>query len=238
MDDYKLKDAFQKVKQDIFDLQSQISSLSQDMSEVKSLLNELISQESIQQTDTQQTNSQVFPTQKLNELSSYSPETLKSQNKQFSTGNEGVPTDRQTNQQTDRQEENPSFYTQESTFQQIPTYQKPELNELSNLSQTLESLNLIKNELKTKFSHLTNQEFLVFSTIYQLENSNFIVDYPLLASKLKLSESSIRDYIIKINRKGITISKIKENNKKIFLKIPEELRKIAPLQAILALKYP
>ncbi len=77
---------------------------------------------------------------------------------------------------------------------------------------------------------------LVFSTIYQLEEQGFIVDYPLLASKLSLSESSIRDYTLKIIKKGIPLLKNKENNKKITLSISLDLKKIASLNTILQLR--
>ena len=74
----------------------------------------------------------------------------------------------------------------------------------------------------------------IYATLYQLEEEGNTVDYALLASRLKLSESSIRDYVLKLSRKGIPLTKTKQDNKKIFLSIPSELKKIASLQAILA----
>ena len=77
---------------------------------------------------------------------------------------------------------------------------------------------------------------LVFSALYQLEEQGFIVDYPLLASKLSLSESSIRDYTQKLLKKGIPISKSKQDNKKVILAVLPDLKKIASLQTIIMLR--
>ena len=60
---------------------------------------------------------------------------------------------------------------------------------------------------------------LVLSSIYQLEDQGYLVDYPLLSSKLSLSQSSIRDYIQRIINKGFSLSKEKVNNKQIILHI-------------------
>jgi hypothetical protein len=64
----------------------------------------------------------------------------------------------------------------------------------------------------------------------------FSVDYPSISQKLSLSESSIRDYVLKLAKKGIPIEKSKENNKKIYLKIEENFKKLASLQTILQLR--
>src|SRR3989344_3094067 len=69
--------------------------------------------------------------------------------------------------------------------------QSSSLTKLQNITEFLNSLDVIKKELRTKIKKLTNQEMLVFSTIYQLEEEGFIVDYSLLAQKLTLTESSI-----------------------------------------------
>lgn len=76
----------------------------------------------------------------------------------------------------------------------------------------------------------------VFSLLYQLESEGEIVDYPLLANKLQLSEGSIRDYMHKITKKGIPIIKEKLNNKKIVLHISQDIKKIASLDTILKLR--
>jgi hypothetical protein len=161
-----------------------------------------------------------------------------------SKGNRGVPTDRQTNQQTDNSS---TCYTVKEVLSLLKSPSiTPEnvlksplsvKDRISQASEILESLDSIKKEIRLKFKGITNQEMLVFSTIYQLE-SEFPegVEYRQIASKLDLSESSIRDYIQKLISKGIPVDKTKVNNKKICLKISSELKKIAPLQTLIRLR--
>lgn len=245
MEQDKIKEAFQKVKQDIDDLKYQFNLISTELYDIKRMLNEIYHQKTNKQTNQQTPTQQnpefntINPTNKLNELENMPLKPLKDPNSMFSTGNRGVPTNKQTNQQTNRQtqftskiEEKTDFNTQNN--QNIK--ENNQIDRLERISQTLESLDSIKKELRQQFKRLTTQEMLVFSTIYQLENEEFTVDYPLVADKLKLSESSIRDYVIKINKKHPLISKIKENNKKVILKIPSELKQLASLQTLLTLR--
>jgi hypothetical protein len=214
MDPIKL--AFKKAKQDIFQLQSEIFNLKKEINDLR---------EAIKQTDKptnrqthpsiSQTEHQITQTEKLNEHNNLALEGQKSPNSTISIGNRGVPTDKQTHQQTDQHIQSPS---------------------INRLSDTLSSLDEIKRTLRKQFKQLTTQEMLIFSTLYQLEDEGFTVDYAIISQKLNLSESSIRDYIIKITKKGIPITKNKENNKKILLSIPLELRKIATLQTIIELR--
>src|SRR3990167_7607993 len=139
-----------------------------------------------------------------------------------------IPTDRQTNQQTDRH----IISNTKSPFQASIT-SPPSLKQVS---EVLNSLDDLKKDLRRQFKKLTSQEMLVFATIYQLEEEGLIVDYSLISTKLKLSESSIRDYALKIMRKGVPLTKIKENNKKVILSIPLELKKMASLQTLIALR--
>ncbi len=76
----------------------------------------------------------------------------------------------------------------------------------------------------------------IFSSIYELEEQGLDVDYQSLAQKCNLSEISIRDYVHKIMKKGIPLIKFKLQNKRIMLKIPEDLKKIATLQTIHTLR--
>ena len=78
---------------------------------------------------------------------------------------------------------------------------------------------------------------IVFSTIYKLEDQgNKEITYNLISKTLKLSESSIRDYIRRMLKKGIYIKKEKINNKKLILFISPNLKKIATLPTILKLR--
>lgn len=150
-------------------------------------------------------------------------------NQPFSTGNEGVPTDRQTNQQTDNTWQNTPkmpFFPQKEPFK----------SPIEDAAKILDSLDSLKKEIRLKFKQLTDQEILVFSTLYQLEEEQGQVDYKTLAQKLNLTESSIRDYIGRLLKKGIPVEKNKINNKQIHLSISQSLKKVASLSTILQLR--
>jgi predicted transcriptional regulator len=83
---------------------------------------------------------------------------------------------------------------------------------------------------------LTDQEILVFSILYQLEEETGFTDYKTIAQKLNLTESSIRDYIGRIIKKGIPVEKKRINNKNIRLTLSKNLKKIATLSTILQLR--
>jgi len=238
---------------------------------------------------------------------------LKPVNTSFSTGNEGVPTDRQTDQQTDQhivktppqtlqhisnilqnESKTPSIKPQNESFQHIqhintdtiqetpahnsnqqtdqriipiqnnlPTHPadtptdrqtdkqtknvvynnkntlnvvNKEVNNIDNAINLLNSLDSIKKDLRIKFKRLTEQEFLVFSTMYQLDEETGHSTYKSLSEKLNLTESSIRDYLGKIIKKGIPVEKIKINNKMVQLNISSNLKKLATLSTLLQLR--
>jgi len=267
MKEEQIKEAFGKVKQDmqhfnreiekiklgILSLKSEIKIISQalsDLNKQKSEEKEKLEEKAEnnqKKTPTQTpthpektpTNQQITPTHKEIPTDKVLSQVLKGQNVLISTGNGGVPTDRQTNRQTDR------HIIQHINLQE--TEKKPEISahllqksskidHLQKASEILGNLDALKKEIRRKFKALTNQEMSVFSLLYQLEQEGNEVDYPLLSSKLNLSESSIRDYIGKIQKKGIPITKEKLNNKKIILHISPDLKKIASLDTILKLR--
>jgi len=230
-----IKEAFHRAKQDIQEMKSQIISLTEELAEIKSRLlspaDPNLDNQSIRQTNQhtfsqinseKPSNQHINPTHNLNKLDNLPSEALKTPNLSTSIGNEGVPTDRQTNQQTDNK---PPF-----------SMKSKGIIHFSKVSELLSSLDTIKKDLRTKFKRLTGQEMLVFSTIYQLEEQDFVVDYPLISKKLSLSESSIRDYVQRIIRKGIPLEKTKENNKKIILTVSPGLKQIASLSTITQLR--
>ena len=168
---------------------------------------------------------------------------LKAQYSGISTGNGGVPTDRQTNQQTDRHMPE----TPENTYPgsldlktNAPDFSlflsRKGKNPIEDAAKILDSLDSLKKEIRLKFKQLTDQELLVFSTLYQLEEEQGPVDYKALSEKLGLTESSIRDYIGRLLKKGIPVDKNKINNKQIQLSISQDLRKVASLSTILQLR--
>ena len=186
---------------------------------------------------------------------------LKTTNLPISIGNEGVPTNKQTNQQTNKHpifahgkmQKNAENIENEQKYDENPenllkiasgVYAQPQQiqpkiqdqDQLNRASELLENLDSLKKQMRLKFKTLTPQEFKVFTAIYQLENMQLTVDYTLLSKKLKLSESSIRDYIGRIISKGIPIIKEKINNKQVIVHISADLKKIASLAAILQLR--
>jgi hypothetical protein len=220
MEEDKIKEAFFKVKQDISTLGKELLQIKQDIQKIKEFLEDF-------STSTLQ---QITPTDSINPTDNPThPQEiggLKTQKMNSSIGNEGVPTDRQTDQQTG----NPTYF--------LP--QKPENKtmevDIQKAPDILDSLDTLKKQIRHKFKHLTPQELLVFSTIYQLEEQNpDLVSYRDIALKLSLSESSIRDYVQRIINKGIPIKKHKINNKKLILSISPDLRRVATLSTILKL---
>ncbi|MBX4196504.1 hypothetical protein KW805_02870 [Candidatus Pacearchaeota archaeon] len=218
-----IKEAFTKAKEDINELRIQIEILTQTVEDIKRTLYQQIQ-------DTKQTTQQITPTINTNPTDNLPLEGVKTSNMSTSTGNRGVPTDRQTDRQTDQHipSNTKILYKADTNTQNI--------NHIERVSQVLESLDAIKKELRVKFKRLTQQEMLIFSTIYQLEEENGSVDYPQVAAKLGLSESSIRDYVQKIIKKGIPITKTKENNKKIILSLLPDFKRLASLETILSLR--
>ncbi len=97
-------------------------------------------------------------------------------------------------------------------------------------------MDALKKDLRKQFKRLTPQEMLVFSTIYQLTDQAIEVDYSILAKKTNLTESSIRDYVQKLLRKGLPLEKIRENNKRILLIIPPEFKRMASLDTLISLR--
>ncbi len=218
-----LKKAFSRVKEDIFTLQSQISELAREIRELKRTLSP-----TDKPTDRPthpnliQTEAPISPTNPQEN----DPKTPISS---ISTGNGGVPTDRQTNQQTDR-------HIQKFAQSPIIIKDNDKISEIERVSEIVSSFDSLKKDLRQKLKKLTSQEMLVFSTVYQLSEEGLTVDYPLLANKLSLTESSIRDYVLKLIKKGVPLEKSKENNKKITLTIPQDFKRIASLSTIISLR--
>jgi cell division protein FtsB len=247
MKEEKIKEAFTKAKQDILSLHSELFSLKQEIQELKRTLDK----HSDRQTDTSthfptknsteyhqiSTNRQINPSHHTNPTDittqNFPLEAVKSKISNISTGNEGVSTDRQTDKQTDNSTGNKGGGVRLNTI--IP-HTELKIEHLKKVSELINSLDDIKKELRTKIKKLTNQEMVVFTTIYQLEEENITVDYSIISQRLSLTESSIRDYVQRISRKGLPINKMKENNKKVLLSISSDLKKIASLSTIIQLR--
>jgi len=232
-----VKEAFERVKNDIFALNNEFSTIRNDIFELKSVISgmnlklETLEKEILksQSKNSLPTHPQIIPTHLVipTDIPTVPMETggLKYQNFDISNGNRGVPTDRQTNQQTGIPTQN-FLKNEEKTVDET----------INKASELLSSLDSVKKEIRRKFRNITQQEMLIFSTIYQLEDQSVEADYRFIAQKLGLSESSIRDYVKKLISKGIPVVKNKVNNKKILLGISQNLKKIAPLQTIIKLR--
>ena len=224
MEEERIKEAFSKVKQDILILGNELSQIKLEIHEIKQML------EVFHDKLNTSTLRQISPTHPVNPTDNptvpYEIGGLKSPNFDTSIGNEGVPTDRQTDRQTD----NPTHLLPEIPSKNIE-------KSIQEASEILESLDALKKEIRFKFKRITPQEMIVFSTIYQLEEQDpNSTTYRQVALKLKLSESSIRDYVLRMINKGIPIKKHKINNKKLILSISSELKKIASLSTIIRLR--
>ena len=228
----EIKQAFQKVKTDMGVLFQEISNIKlelgetrQEMVEICQILEQINEKMHEKPEKTTSTQPMAKPTVSAHPSThDVSLEALKPQNMAFSTGNQGVPTDRQTNNQTDNKHEI-ELKTKEITE-----------NSIDNAAKILDSLDSIKKEIRLKFKRLTEQEILVFSTLYQIDEETGPTDYKTIAKKLGLTESSIRDYVGRLIKKGIPVDKKRINNKIIQLSISQNLKKIASLPTILQLR--
>jgi hypothetical protein len=226
-----IKDAFEKVKQDLSELKEEINSLKHQIIQLKE---EKATKNNSENTNFDQTTPTQLPTQNpfQTDIPTQNPtmkthlEASKPQNMPISTGNEGVPTDKQTNRQTNQQTDN---YIENNTLPKSSDTH----DDFEKAKEILDNLDSIKKEIRLKFKRLTPQEMSVFSVLYSfIEQNTEEITYKMLANNLNLSESSIRDYINKLITKGIPIVKVRQNNKKITLDISPDLQKIASLSTI------
>ena len=228
----EIKQAFQKVKTDIDFLFQELNNIKlelgetrQEMLEICQILEQINEKIPEKPEKTTSTQPRTKPTVSTHPSTHDRPlEALKPQNIAFSTGNQGVPTDKQTNKQTDNKHEIE------------PKTEEIMENSIDNAAKILDSLDSIKKEIRLKFKRLTEQEILVFSTLYQIDEETGPTDYKTIAKKLGLTESSIRDYVGRLIKKGIPVDKKRINNKIIQLSISQNLKKIASLPTILQLR--
>ena len=210
-----VKEAFSKVKQDIDFLKNELNNLKNELKENRKLMIQIC--ENVQEISNRidSAHQQIKPLNRETiPADNFIFKSRDTENLMISTGNEGVPADRQTDQQTDRQ-------TKDS---------------IENAAEMIKSFDNLKKEIYKKFKKLTEQEWLVFSTIYQFDEERGYSDYRVLSEKLNLTESSIRDYVARLINKEMPINKTKLKNKNIRLNISQSLKQIASLATILALR--
>lgn len=217
-----VKEAFQKIKEEILLLKQEVAKLSSELVILKANSN-------VYQYPTKTPAIYHNPADGPAETPTVPQEIEGSESfkSNISTGNRGVQTDNSTYRQTDKPTDILGTFPHENS---------PRLN-LEDIQETLNTLDNLKKELRLKFKRLTPQEMLIFTTIYSLETKGIEeITYKTLANNLNLSESSIRDYVIKLTSKGIPIVKRRVNNKQIALQISDNLQKIASLSTIIKLR--
>ena len=231
----EIKKAFQKVKKDMDFLYTEFQNLKSELSETRGEMIRVCQILKQINKETQKTPKKISPTNNIQKptLPTNNPthktlfKPLKTQNIAISTGNQGASTDRQTDRQTDNKQ----------VFEQKNEEKSGKAeNSIDNAARILDSLDSIKKEIRLKFKRLTDQEILVFSTLYQVDEEKGPTDYKTLAKRLNLTESSIRDYIGRLIKKEIPVDKKRINNKMIQLSVSKNLKKIASLPTILQLR--
>jgi len=105
------------------------------------------------------------------------------------------------------------------------------------LTTHINNKNKMEKALKKAFSRLTKQEFLIFLTIYQLEEDIKDVTHSLLSQKLDLTEGCIRSYVSSIIMKGLPLTRQKVNNKLTTLHIDNSFRQLNLKQTLTNLFY-
>ncbi len=233
-----LKEAFGRIKEEINELRGELSVLYSEMRSVRAELAE------IKEASSTYIPTQTTPVSTTLNTQSDTPthiptqnvpiEPQKTQNQQFSSGNGGVPTDRQTHEQTgistniiDNQAQMPDLIKDSNTYE----------TEFEYANKIIDSLDEVRKQIRCKFKQLTPQEWTVFSLLYSLEEQGLgEITYKTLAQHLKLSESSIRDYVNRLLIKGIPIEKTRLNNKTILLSISDNLKKIVTLPTLMQLR--
>ena len=209
-----LKEAFSKIKEDITFLKKEVSELKDSIYNL-SKEGECRGQE--YQTDRQQENQKEI--NRLDGEHHFSPENkasegfsgIKSKN---SIGNRGVSTDRQTDRQTDIQTKNGERIRSEDG------------------AEVLFKLNKIRDNTKKMVQSLTSQELAVLCKIYELEEVNEPVTYAVLAKRLGLTESSMRDYITRLLKKDAPLEKRKRNNKQVEISLIKDTKILIQLHTL------
>lgn len=123
-----------------------------------------------------------------------------------------------------------------SPFTHLNTKTSIKSTKSSNLPLTSDNLPPPDNP-KHPLQTLTNKEFLVFFTIYQLEKELQKVTYNAVANKLSLTSGCIRSYITSLIRKKAPIIKSKINNKIIILSIDKTFSSLTSEKKLIDLYY-
>ncbi len=198
-----------KVKQAFSKVKGDISLLKQEITGFKALINELIS--------------------KIENSKKVDNSTVNNQNNKSSTGNKGVYAFTHSFIHSPFTHLNTHSSTHSQDFITQPS--------LSSVYPPDNSQNTDKNNILYNLQTLTNKEFLVFLTIYQLEKELSRITYNDIAKKLTLTSGCIRSYITSLIRKKAPLIKSKLNNKITILSIDASFRSLTSEQKLINLYY-
>ncbi|MEK6835389.1 MAG: helix-turn-helix domain-containing protein [Nanoarchaeota archaeon] len=90
--------------------------------------------------------------------------------------------------------------------------------------------------IENKFRSLTDMEFAIFITIYQLEEEFGKVTYQDIAKKFNLTEATVRNHITNLINKNVPIDKERSFNKKTVFYINKSFRELNIASKILELR--
>src|SRR3989344_4426584 len=138
-----------------------------------------------------------------------------------STGNNGVLNDSQQSLNDSQQ-----CQTMPDNAQQSPKTSNNEFLALKNL----------KKDLENTFNTLTDREFSVFLSLYELEKELGEVTYLDLAKRLKLSQTTIRTSINSLILKNAPVQKDRFFNKKVSLSIQNDFKSLNLYEKLIKLK--
>ena len=138
-----------------------------------------------------------------------------------SIGNNGVLNDSQQSLNDSQQ-----CQTMPDNAQQSPKTSNNEFLALKNL----------KKDLENTFNTLTDREFSVFLSLYELEKELGEVSYLDLAKRLKLSQTTIRTSINSLILKNAPVQKDRFFNKKVSLSIQNDFKSLNLYEKLIKLK--
>ncbi len=95
----------------------------------------------------------------------------------------------------------------------------------------------LKNTLDGIFRLLSKQELKIFLTIYQLEDDGKQADYRQIAQNLNLSEHCIRSHISSLLKKNAPIIKQKINNRRNLLSLRKDFKALNLKQRLINMYY-
>ena len=136
---------------------------------------------------------------------------------------------------TQNQAKNQDFFLfstgNKGVFRQTDNRQTTDFRQITNISPQIypppPQIITSQQAIESIFISLTEKEFLLFLTLYQLEEElKSPISYPQLANKLKISQSSVRDHLSELLRKQAPLIKLKFNNKKVLLSVDKTFKSL------------